>query len=282
MPLVIDIHTHPTFFEPVCSDSAVLETRQQLMGLYKAGPAALQHIYHQMDYAGINRIALLPLDLTTQKGCTLVSNAEVKTLVDHAPDRFIGFASVDPYRPDAIEQLEMAFENLGLRGLKLHPSRQKFFPSDPLLFPLYDVCLRYNKPIIFHAGISLEPDTPAHFAQPYAFEQVAIRYPRLRMCLAHFGWPWVLETASLLLKYPNLYTDTGLLYFDSASEFYEQVFHKTLGSHWIDRSLRHQVMFGSNNPRFEQIRMIAALRQIGWRESTLDLVLGANAEGFLG
>ena len=36
-------------------------------------------------------------------------------------------------------------------------------------------------------------------------------------------------------------------------------------------------MFGSNNPRFEQIRMLDALRNIGWRESTLDLVLGKNA-----
>jgi len=42
------------------------------------------------------------------------------------------------------------------------------------------------------------------------------------------------------------------------------------------------VMFGSNNPRFEQIRMVEALRNIGWRAGTLDLVLGQNALEFLG
>jgi len=51
---------------------------------------------------------------------------------------------------------------------------------------------------------------------------------------------------------------------------------------WIDRSLRHQVMFGSNNPRFEQIRMADAITKIGLRDSTLELVKGLNAVEFLG
>ena len=51
---------------------------------------------------------------------------------------------------------------------------------------------------------------------------------------------------------------------------------------WIDRSLRHQVMFGSNNPRFEQIRMAQAIQELGFRESTLELIMGKNAIEFLG
>lgn len=41
-------------------------------------------------------------------------------------------------------------------------------------------------------------------------------------------------------------------------------------------------MFGSNNPRFEQIRMLEALKELGFRESTLELLLGGNALKFLG
>ncbi len=282
MPLVIDIHTHPAFFEEICGDPKDVEFRRQALGLYKAGPAALRHIHNQMNYAGIDRLVLLPLDLTTQLGQPVVSNEEIQQLVRLDPERFIGFASVDPYREDAHAVLEHAFNALGLAGVKLHPSRQKFFPNDPLLFPLYEICVHYNKPILFHAGMSLQPDTPSKYAHPAGFEEIAIHYPCLRFCLAHFGWPWVVETAALLLKYPNIYVDTGLLYFDSAREFYNHVFKKQLGEHWVERSLRHQVMFGSNNPRFEQIRMIEALRNIGWSAKTLELVLGKNALVFLG
>ena len=41
-------------------------------------------------------------------------------------------------------------------------------------------------------------------------------------------------------------------------------------------------MFGSNNPRFEQIRMAHAIKELGFRESTLDLICGENAIEFLG
>jgi len=279
---VIDIHTHPAFFEAICPNEELLEQRRQALGLYKAGATSLAHIHNQMQCAGIDRLALLPLDLTTQENQFIVSNEEIRQLADLDPRRFIGFASVDPYRPDAADALEHAFGNLGLAGLKLHPSRQNFSPSSSMLDPIYAICLRYNKPIIFHAGMSLEPNTSMRYSNPLEFEPVAARYPKLRICLAHFGFPWVLETAALLLKYPNMYADTSLLYFDSALEFYDHVFKRILGEYWIDRSLRHQVMFGSNNPRFEQIRMVEALRNIGWRAGTLDLVLGQNALEFLG
>lgn len=279
---VIDIHTHPVFLEPICATDALLEQRRQAMGLYKAGTASLEHIHNQMRCAGIDRLALLPLDLSTQENQVVVSNEEIKQLIDLDPRHFIGFASVDPYRPDALDVLEHAFGDLGLAGLKLHPARQNFSPASEMLDPIYALCLRYNKPIIFHAGLNLEPNTSLRYANPLEFEAVAARYPKLRVCLAHFGFPWVRETAALLLKYPNLYADTGLLYFDCAREFYEEVFTRMLGRYWVDRSLRHQVMFGSNNPRFEQIRMAEALRNLGWRASTLDLVLGQNALEFLG
>lgn len=282
MSIVIDIHTHPAFFEPIHSGAETLEYRRQAMGLFKAGVAPLQHIFNQMDCASIDKLALLPLDLTTIDGNVVVSNAEIATICALAPERFVGFASVDPHRPDAVEIVEYAFTGLHLAGLKLHPARQQFYATDAGLQPIYECCIRHNKPIIFHAGISLEPNANSKYARPAAFEAVAMQYPGLRFCLAHFAWPWVTETAALLLKYPNVYTDTALLYFDNAREFYDHVFKKELGEHWIDRSLRHQVMFGSNNPRFEQMRMLQALRSIGWRESTLDLVLGENALHFLG
>ena len=84
------------------------------------------------------------------------------------------------------------------------------------------------------------------------------------------------------MKYPNLYADTGVLYFDCAREFYQQTFTRDLPRTWLDRSLRHQVLFGSDDPRFEQIRMAAAMETLGLRESTVELIMGENALAFLG
>ena len=86
----------------------------------------------------------------------------------------------------------------------------------------------------------------------------------------------------LMLKYPNIYTDTGALYADNAMEFYTQMMTRDIPVTWIDRSLRHQVMFGSGNPRFEQIRMADAIGKMGFRDSTLELIRSKNVLDFIG
>ena len=280
--MFIDIHVHPAFYEPINEDVTVENMRHDALDIHLNGTAPLQHIFNQMRCAGLNRLCLLPEDYTTEYGRPLVTNEEIRRLVDMAPDRFIGFAGVDPMAPGAAEALEHAFGDLGLAGLKLHPSRQHFRPSDERLKPIYDICEQYRRPIIFHSGLSWEPNTLTKYSSHMEFEELAATRPGLKICLAHFGWPWVQETAMLMLKYPNVYADTGLLYFDNALEFYKRVFNHDIPATWIDRSLRHQVMFGSNNPRFEQIRMADSISRLGFRESTLELIKGGNALEFLG
>lgn len=280
--MFIDIHVHPAFYEPINQQTDVEEIRHNELDIHLNGTAPLAHIFNQMNCAGLDRLCLLPEDYSSRMDRPLVTNEEIKQLVDMAPDKFIGFASVDPMAEGYCEKLEKAFTDLELKGLKLHPSRGHYYPTDEKLDPIYDICEKYNKPIIFHSGLSWEPDTLTKYSRPVEFEELAYKRPNLRICLAHFGWPWVQETAMLMLKYPNVYADTGILYFDNAWEFYKKVFTQDIPATWIDRSLRHQVMFGSNNPRFEQIRMADAITKLGFRESTLELIKGQNAIEFLG
>ena len=86
----------------------------------------------------------------------------------------------------------------------------------------------------------------------------------------------------LMLKYPNVYTDTAMLYFDDPRQFYHQCLEVDIGPKWVDRSLRHQIMFGSDDPRLEQRRMIKALQSMDMRESTRELIFGGNALEFIG
>ena len=279
--MVIDAHVHPGFLVQKGLTEQELTYRQNMMGLYKTDEIEVQAWKNMCNNAGIDKLFLLPLDLTTISGGCVGTNEEVEALVNAYPEWFIGFASVDPAREDAVEVVEKAFQEQKLKGLKLHPSKQKFYPDDEKMSPIYELCQKYNKPIIFHAGVSMESGTLMKYAHPLRFEEVAYRFPKLRICLAHFGWPWVKEVCTLMLKYRNIYTDTALLYFDNPKEFYNQSFGVDIGPHWIDRSLRHQIMYGSDEPRLEQFRMIRAIREMDMRESTKEMILGTNALRFL-
>lgn len=280
--MVIDMHVHPAFIEEAGFSKEKLEYNRQVLGLYKTEEFGIDQWRRDCEVAKIDRLCILPLALSKETGEGTMTNEQTAELVKKDKDMLIGFASVDPSRSDAVEALEYAFTDLQLKGLKLHPSKQKIYPSDKRLLPIYQICEKYNKPVIFHSGVSMEPGTLVKYAYPLEFEEVAYCHPNLRICLAHFGWPWVKEVCMLMLKYPNVYTDTAMLYFDNPKEFYHQCMEVDIGPHWIDRSLRHQVMFGSDDPRLEQRRMIQAIRNMNMRESTKELILGGNAVEFLG
>jgi predicted TIM-barrel fold metal-dependent hydrolase len=280
--MIIDVHVHPIYFKPIFSNLKINKFRSDQFGIYKQSAYDMDEVFMEMQVGQIDKAVLLPLDLTTSAGDMVVSNEEVHNLVRLYPNKFIGFASVDPHRTDALEILDYTFKDLGLNGLKLNPSKQRFYPADELLKPIYQKCLQYNRPILFHSGMSWEPNAPARFSQPLNFEDVAINFPDLRFCLAHFGWPWIQETVMLLIKYPNIYTDTSLLYMDSPEDFFTQVFTKNLGPLWVERNFHRQVMFGSNTPRFRAFKLKSALEQLDLRKQTLDQVLGLNALNFLG
>ena len=153
--MFIDIHVHPAFYEPINEDPVMEELRHETLDIHRNGTASLEHIFNQMACAGLDYLCLVPEDYSTQQdGKILVSNEEIKKLVDMAPDQFIGFASVDPADPKAPERLEKAFTDLKLKGLKLSPSRQHVFPDDERCEVLYRICEKYDKPVILQCGLS--------------------------------------------------------------------------------------------------------------------------------
>lgn len=280
--MIIDMHIHPIYYKSICGNVEEENFRSEAFGVYKQSPYEYQEMFAEMEYANVNRAVLLPLDLTTTEGGWVVTNDQIAKLVSEYPDRFIGFASVDPHREDAMEILDYAFGTLDLKGLKLNPAKQYFYPDEACMDPIYEKCLQYNKPILFHAGLSWEPKAITEFAHPLKFESIAIKYPKLRICLAHFAWPFVREMVMLMIKYPNVYTDTSVLYMDTPEESIKRLFTVDMGPLWTDRALHKQIMFGSNGPRFRQFKLIRALDKIPMREYAREGIYYKNALCFLG
>jgi predicted TIM-barrel fold metal-dependent hydrolase len=279
---MIDFHTHPMLVQEmadrypellaIARDAFFIGNRMQ----------PLETFLLQMDVAGIQRAVLLPIDATTARGCKLYSNEQIAELCTLS-DRFIGFASVDPHNPAAPQELEQAINGLGLRGLKLSPPTQEFFPNDrKLAYPIYQAAQALDIPVVVHCGMTWEPRARANWAQPILLEDVAFDFPRLKLVIAHMGWPWVLESVTLALKYPNVTLDTSALYFDNPWDFVAFVMTRQVPLSVFERSLRHQVVFGSNYPRVEIKNMVRAVRRLGLSEGCLDLIFRENAAKLLG
>jgi hypothetical protein len=279
--LGIDFHTHPLLVSEMIARHPELARAARQTFYIGNNFQPLETFHLELDAAGLEQAVVLPIDATTALGATIYSNPQIAELCSLS-ERLIGFASVDPRQPDAPANLNHAIAHLGLRGLKLSPPTQRFFADDPSVYPVYEMAQRLGIPILFHAGMSWEPGARLQYGQPLRFENVAADFPDLPIVLAHLAWPWVAEAVALALKYPNVHLDTSALYFDNPRDFLRYAMTGVLPLSVFERSLRRQILFGSNYPRVEIKNMARAVRALGFSEECLALVFRENARRLLG
>src|SRR5438309_9492135 len=110
----------------------------------------LAHEYDALDIVAV----LLAWDAETATGRPRVPNDLVAQACRESPKNFIGFGSVDPLKGDrAVEELDRIAE-MGLKGVKLHPSLQAFAPNEEKHWPLYERCQELGLIVLFHTGTS--------------------------------------------------------------------------------------------------------------------------------
>lgn len=129
------------------------------------------------------------------------------------PGKFVGFAAVDPRRPDYMDLLRHAVEELGLRGVKFGPIYNGVALSDPRMEPVYDYCVRHDLPLTMHMGTTFARNAPVDLGRAIHVEPVAMRHPDLKMILAHMGHPWFEDCIAVVRKQPNVYAEVSALFY---------------------------------------------------------------------
>ena len=136
-----------------------------------------------------------------------IPNDFIADYVAQYPSRAVGFASVDPNDPTAAEEFERSVTDLGLQGLKVSPVYQGFDPWSPEAWELYYLANKYDVPVMFHMGGMYDPNGTLEWGHVLRLDKVGRAFPDLRIIVAHFGQPNMQETAMLMRKNTNVFTD---------------------------------------------------------------------------
>ena len=160
-----------------------------------------------------------------------------------APDRWYGFASVNPVEDGAREELERSIEDLGLRGLKIGPTYQNYDPTDPRCIPVFEYCERNAVPVLIHQATTFPREARLAQALPLLLDEVAIRHPELRLVLAHIGHPWEADCAVTIRKHPHLYADISGIH-GRPWRFYQALIT------CVEYGVGDKLLFGSDFPFF--------------------------------
>ena len=196
-----DKHLRPTFAEQTAAarSGGAVGVKADADTLYQAMADVDQAIIFSLRYgdsAGID-------------GDDEVTAAAVRKY----PDKFVGFACVDPRRGDCMDLLRHAIEDLGLRGVKYGPIYNGVHLNDPRMEPIYAYCVQHDLPLTMHMGTTFARNAPAELGRPIYVDDVARRHPDLKMVMAHMGHPWYEECIVVARKQPNVYCEISAIFY---------------------------------------------------------------------
>ena len=227
------------------------------------------------------KAVIFSVDAETETGDLPDPNDYVAQTVDSYPDVFIGFCSVDPRKGKAaVEELERSVLSLGLRGLKLHPIHQAFFPDDPAFIPLFAKAEELGIPVLMHSGYAAAgANAPGGGGFELAYsrpiphvDSLAARHPDLTIIMAHPAWPWIQEQVAVALHKSNVFIDL--------SGWAPRYIPKELISEASGR-LRKKILFGSDYPYISPVTWLEQFQELDIRDGSRPLILHDNAARIL-
>ncbi len=249
--MMVDVHTH--VWECPChiGERFIDDARRTAGEGYKDIHVDLDKHWEAMQ--AVDRAVVL--GFRARHVGVLVPNEYVAEYVARHPEKLIGFCSVDPQDPDAVEQLDDSVQRLKLQGLKMGPIYQNVAPGDSRFRRIMKRAEELRIPMLIHQGTTFCENVSLEIANPIQLQPLAQEFPNLRMVIAHLGHPWIDETLVLIRKHPNLYSDISALYY-RPWQFYNALVSA------MEYGVLDRLLLGSDYPFTTPTSTMEALRKV--------------------
>ncbi len=194
-----------------------------------------------LDKMGVEKAVIFNLDEETPSGIAGLPNDYYAEIVKKHPDKFVGFAGIDPLkRMKAVREIRRSYD-LGLRGVAVRPFMFGIPPHHAKMYPIYSTCVELDIPIWFHLSINYSTNN-MEVERPIYLDIVAQDFPELKIIAGHGGWPWVNELVAVAWRNPNIYIDIASYlpkYIGMKGTGWEQLIH------FGNSVLQDRILFGS-------------------------------------
>ncbi len=277
MPRAIDLHVHLPMQEWL--DRAIGPHLEATEAYFRARVPRkrieqVAEEYAERDLLGV----VLDWDDESVTGRGFMGNDWLASLSDRFPGVLMGFGSVDPHNDAAAKEMERC-RDLGLKGLKLHPTMQQFDPGDERFYPLWEKAQELGLILLFHtgtcgigAGTRGAGGTKIRYSHPGFLDSVGADFPGITWIAAHFGWPWFMECLAIALHKSNVFIELS----GWAPKYLPSEVVREIG-----RRLNPQTLFGSDYPFISLDRWFQEFEGLGLSQEAQRAILSDNAAKLL-
>ena len=267
--LDLDVYVNANFTESMHSALERETVRTLTIGGRAAATHTIPNLLAEMRRLSVGQTVILPIatGLPFDHDPTRhVLDAIAKAGVG---DRLVAFGSVHPRSSSKIHQLR-DYAKRGVRGIKLHPEMQRFFPDEDGAMEIYAECGKLGLPIIFHAGRSgIEPE----FMRPYALIRRYVagieKFPNTKFVLGHAGARDVADAIPVAQKHDNVWLELSSQGVTQNDELLRQVGERKL-------------LYGTDWPFYPQaVALAKVLIVTEGKDAARRAILGGNAAALL-
>lgn len=213
--------------------------------------ARVENVLKKMDENGIDKVVCFPFAAGLDK------QKKLTELIAPYKERFIQLALINPNDADAKEQLLYCLDELGCKGIKLHPWFSNFSVANiELLRPLFEILNERKLYAVIHCT---SEDYRVH---PIMFERLGNEFLDVTIQMAHMGEVMAGEYAIEVAKrVPNVYLDTAITSFMAVVHVLEQCPDKVFMGcdfpfYQFEMEIQKQKLAAEDIGKLEEMKMI--------------------------
>ncbi|NOR48326.1 MAG: amidohydrolase family protein [Methanosarcinaceae archaeon] len=269
--MIIDCHTH------IFPSRIAQKAAHDLMHLYGSPPVVgvtAASLSKHMDKCGVDRSVILPVATTPDQVISI--NNWVLSLSSGC-ERLIGLGAMHPDFENIGAELGR-LKKAGIRGVKIHPEFQFFYPDEERMFGLYEALIEHDMLAFFHAGGGGTWLKEIH-GTPERFEAVLDSFPKMKVLAAHFGGYGCWEEVEKHLVGREILFDTAYIFKSDDGTKYlpDDDIVRMIEAHGSEK-----VLFGTDYPFRRQDVEIANLIGLDLDDVDKERIFGGNAARVLG
>jgi len=162
-----------------------------------------QELLRELEECKVDYAIVIPDNVPTS---AIGSLDEVLGLVENERRLFVmGTINIWKDREPHILKLDQLFRTERIVAVKIFPGHEPIYPTDKRLTPVYELCVKYDLPIVIHTGGKKQ----GKYNDPKFIVKVADRHPGLKIVIAHYFFPRVGYCHEMTRPYENIYFDTS-------------------------------------------------------------------------
>jgi len=181
------------------------------------------------------------------------------------------------YKLRDLREVAEFIESGQVKGLKLYPGYEPFYPYDKRCQVIYDLAVEFDIPVMFHTGDTYSPKGKVRFSHPLNIDDVAVDNPDMKIVICHLGNPWIRDCMEVVYKNQNVYTDISGLTLGDFNEKFERFMRNQVRDMLLYAGDPGYLLYGTDWPICNMKSYLKFMRELKLPAESMEKIMWKNA-----